>query len=105
MTELLDIESEFPLLGDPKTKVISMSGDNINVNLGSDQNAKVGMACLVIASGDTISDPGSGETLSQDIYVAEAYVVEVGEKVCKAVVDTNSVPKPRPFLNDRVRFK
>ena len=100
-----DIYTAFPELGGPTTKIISMSGDTININLGSDQNAKVGMACLVVASGDTISDPTSGETLSQDIYVAEAYIVEVGEKVCKAVIAPNDKAKPRPFLNDRVRFK
>ena len=100
-----DIYTAFPELGGPGTKIISMSGDNININLGEVDGAKVGMACLVIATGDTISDPGSGETLSQDIYVGEAYIVEVGEKVSKAIVADNPAAKPRPFLNDRVRFK
>lgn len=102
-----DIYTAFPELGGPDTKIISMSGNAVNINLGEKDGAKVGMACLVIASGDTISDPGSGETLSQDIYVGEAYVVEVGEKVCKALIvdSADARTKSRPFLNDRIRFK
>lgn len=100
-----DIYTAFPELGGPDTRIISMSGDSININLGQKDGAKVGMACLVIASGDTISDPGSGEALASDIYVGEAYVVEVGEKVSKAIVVDNPTAKPRPFLNDRIRFK
>jgi hypothetical protein len=100
-----DIEAEFPELGDPSTQIISMSGDAININLGRDHGAKVGMACLVISSGDTISDPSSGESLAQEVYVGEAYIVEVQEKTSKAIVADNPVSKPRPFLHDRIRFK
>ncbi len=102
----LEVETAFPDLGDPATRIISLSGDSITVNLGKKDGAKVGMGALIIASGDTITDPSSGETLASDIYVGEAYIVEVGSKACKAIITNRDEEVPsRPKLHDRVGFK
>lgn len=81
-----DIYKAFPVLGGSDSKIISLSGDDVSINLGENDGATVGMGALIISGGDTIRDPVSNAALNNEIYVGEAYVVEVTPNMCKAVV-------------------
>lgn len=103
-----EIYTAFPKLGGSESRVISLSGDNITINLGEKDGAKVGMGALLVASGDTLKDPAHNTSLGHEIYVGEAYIVEVGEKTCKAIVAAKSPTSeedPAVRLNDSVVFK
>lgn len=98
----------FPKLGGIDSKVVSLSGEYVTINLGEKDGAKIGMGALVIAGGDTIKDPVSHETLAHEIYVGEVYIVEVKEKTSKAVITkpgSHSVEEPSVRLHDGIQFK
>ena len=107
----------FPTLGGPDIKVASVSGDTIRINVGEKDGVKTGMGILIASRGDTIRDPVSGGSLGDEIFVGEAYVVEVSEKAAKASlvpvdprgkplsVDSQEGRPPMVRLYDSVRFK
>jgi hypothetical protein len=105
-----EIETALPKLGGADTKVSSLSGNFITINLGEVNGAKVGMGALVISRGDTIKDPTTSQELGDEIVVGEAYIVEVMDKTSKAVlvpirVRDNLGEPPKVRLGDGVRFK
>jgi hypothetical protein len=96
----------FPELGDPNVRVVSLSGRTVTINLGRQDGVKVGMGALIIARGDTLKDPVSGDELADEIYVGEVYVVEAGDKTSKAIIAQQAVEgTPSVKLNDAIRFK
>lgn len=106
----------FPVLGgDLNVSVVGVSGGLITINLGEKDGVKTGMGALVVARGDTLVDPVSGEELANDVYVAEVYIIEVNPKTSKAQNITNASRGlsskggesrlPLIKLNDSVRFK
>lgn len=109
------IFSAFPVLSEKGAKVTSISGTTITINVGSAQGAKIGMGCLIIGRGDTIRDPLDVSELDNQIFVGEAYMVEVSGKSSKAVVqtvqsldgvkETIARSKAEIRIGDGVRFK
>lgn len=99
------IYSAFPVLGDVNVRVAGVSGGMVTVNLGEKDGVKLGMGALVVAGGDTLTDPVTKEELTDAVYVGEIYVVEVDPKTSKAIVDAPQQHMPVIKLNDLVRFK
>ena len=104
------IDRKFPKLEDGS--ILSLSSNRITINLGSKDGVQVGMWVLVAARGDDIKDPTSGELLSSNIYVAEAWVVAVNPGTCEALLATVSdrntnlkSRRPRVKVGDKVVFK
>lgn len=103
----------FPVLAGPDIKVISLSGNNVTVNVGAGDEVKDGLGLLVYAAGDTLRDPITREELGDQICVGEGYVVEVKQKSSMAVLnlyerDSNGNVRERSTrvkIGDTVRFK
>lgn len=102
-----EIYVAFPKLDAPNLKVASLSGKMATINVGEADGAKVGMGILLLAHGDSLKDPETGEELGDEIYVGEAYIVEVSEKSCKAILVSTRPEDTATFvkLGDGIRFK
>ncbi len=67
--------------------VVQVSGNTIYLNLGRDSGIKVGDLVRIFHPGEAIVDPKTGEVLDQElIFVAEARVGKVKERVSEAIV-------------------
>ncbi|HEX9577375.1 MAG TPA: hypothetical protein VF993_06460 [Myxococcales bacterium] len=93
----------------PEARIAAKNGDELVISAGSNLGIIKGMTAFVVASGDTIEHPESGETLSSRSLIAEVYVTAVEKQICRA-----QIARPRPDeerkgfyiqVNDLVRFK
>lgn len=67
--------------------VVQVSGNTVYLNLGRDSRIKVGDLVRIFHPGEAIVDPKTGEVLDQElIFVAEARVGKVKERVSEAIV-------------------
>ena len=67
--------------------VVQVSGNTVYLNLGRDSGIKVGDLVRIFHPGEAIVDPKTGEVLDQElIFVAEARVGKVKERVSEAIV-------------------
>ena len=85
-------------------RVAAINGTELIISVGEEQGVKKGMALFVIASGDTLEDPSSGDALSSRYIIAEAYVNAVEPRITHAVVYR---PKAGSWVRpgDLVHFK
>src|SRR5262249_32094942 len=97
------IANAVPVLRD--ARVVARNGDEVVVNVGEESNVKKGMAALVIATGNSLIDPASGDALTSRYIVAEVYITAVEPKISRAQVvrDTKEPGAIRP--GDLMRFK
>jgi len=93
----------FPTLSGPEVKVISLSGKTIMINVGEKDGMKSGMGVLIVAHGDMVKDPVTGERLTDEVMVGEAYVVNVMPKTCQAAL--MDAPPPVVKIGDSVLVK
>jgi len=71
-------------------RIQSVNSDEVVITAGEDKNVKKGMAALIYASGDSISDPVSGEQLSDRAIIAEVYITAVEPKLSRAIISRPS---------------
>jgi hypothetical protein len=75
------IHKAFPVLVASDMKVVSLSAEDISINLGARDGVKVGKGILVVADRDVIDNPSNFER-----YIGEGYIVEVMPDISKAIV-------------------
>ncbi len=99
------LERAFPKLSDGT--VMARSGENVSLNLGSEDGVQVGMGLLISSHGDIVRDPATGDFLGSDIYVGEAYVVAVDAKKSEARLEPRKLggAVPEVIVGDKVEFK
>jgi hypothetical protein len=97
------ITAAVPVLKD--ARVAARNGDEVVVNVGEKSGVKKGMAALVIATGNSLIDPASGDALTSRYIVAEVYVTAVEPDISRAQVvrDTKEPGAIKP--GDLMRFK
>ena len=85
-------------------RIAATNGSEIVISVGEEQNVKKGMAIFVVAAGDTLEDPTTGDALSSRYIIAEAYVTAVEPRITHAqVFHINAGSWVRP--GDLVHFK
>jgi hypothetical protein len=88
----------------PDARVAAINGSELIISVGEEQGVKKGMAIFVVATGDTLEDPATGDALSSRYIIAEAYVNAVEPRITHALVFrpvTGSWVRP----GDLVHFK
>ncbi len=80
------IHKAFPVLVASKGKIISLSGEDISINLGENDGVKVGMGVLIVAERDVVDNPSSHAGSSPERYIGEGYIVEVMPDASKGIV-------------------
>ncbi|OVE75584.1 hypothetical protein BVX97_04140 [bacterium E08(2017)] len=74
----------FPMNSSRTGKIIGLTGDSIVINLNETDGARVGMGLLIMAESDSVRDPVTKTSMTPDVYIGEAYIIEVGKVSCKA---------------------
>lgn len=70
----------------PDARIAATNGKELVINVGEEQHVKKGMAIFVVAAGDTLEDPATGDALSSRYIIAEAYVTAVEPRITHAQI-------------------
>ncbi|MBI5788165.1 MAG: tetratricopeptide repeat protein [Candidatus Schekmanbacteria bacterium] len=85
-------------------RIVHIDGQNLIVNLGSEQGVQSGVTALLIGKGErTVKDPVSGDVLSRDVYLSEIVFERIDEKYSSARLLTPGRVNLR--IGDVVRLK